>query len=618
MGNLLVNIRDQKFLLFEQLDIERHFRNTKFGEFSSKYVDVLLKEAEKMATQVILPTRKPGDKEGCTFKDGQVFVPSCYHEAYKKFSKAGWASACAEPEVGGQGMPLTIHKACCELFGAANYPFCLYHWAYSGAANLINNYGTEGQKKKYMYKMYAGEWGGTQCMTEPDAGTDSGAIRTIAKKLPDGNYSITGTKIFISEGDHDLTPNIIHTVLARIEGDPPGTKGLSMFLVPKVKVNEDGSLSERNDIKTLRIENKMGFHGNGTCMLSFGDEGNCIGELLGKERSGMNIMFQFINEERIYAGIHGLSQASAAFENAAKYAKERIQSSRITIPRDPNANPVPIIQHPDVRRMLIWMKSNVEGIRALNYFTAFCMDMASVAKDDVEKEKWGTLVDLLTPACKVLSSDRAMDICSTAIDVLGGYGYCTEFPVEQYLRDTKIACIYEGTNGIVAFDFIWRKLDRNEGKDIMNFFNLILNTIEDFKRIKQMEIYRSYLEQAYLAVITLTRQLIDWKKGANYIIPVLYAKPFLTIFGNFLMGWLLMQAAGIAIEKLNCIYGIDESGLKQTEPLSKNADVAFYKGKIASAKWFAVNILSKIKAECDSILLGDETPIEIDDESFGY
>ena len=285
MSNLLVNTRDQQFVLYEHLGVENLFKSGKYADYSKETVDMMLTEAEKMALEVILPTYVDGDREGCTFADGKVSVPKSFHEAYRKFVEAGWQCSMKDPEVGGQGMPVSVSTACFELFQAANYPFIMYPMLTCGAASLIECYGTEEQKNKYMYRMFSGEWAGTMCLTEPSAGTDVGALKTRAKRLPDGTYSITGTKIFISGGDHDLCPNIIHPVLARIEGDPPGTRGISIFLVPKYRVNDDGSLGEFNDVRTGNIEHKMGIKGSATCTLNFGDEGKCIGELLGKEQS---------------------------------------------------------------------------------------------------------------------------------------------------------------------------------------------------------------------------------------------------------------------------------------------------------------------------------------------
>jgi hypothetical protein len=618
MSNLLVNSRDQQFLLFEQLGIEKLFQTETFKDFSKEDALMMLTEAEKMALNVILPTYAAGDKEGCTFKDGKVTVPKCYHDAFKKYVEGGWLCPTASPEVGGQGMPVVMATANQEQCHAANFALLSYSGLTHGAAALIEHFGTEELKNKYMYKMFAGQWTGTMCLTEPGAGTDVGALKATAKRLPDGTFSITGTKCFISCGDHDLTENIVHPVLARIEGDPPGTGGISIFIVPKFRVNADGGLGEANDVHTGNIEHKMGIKGSATCTLNFGDEGKCIGELLGKEREGMKVMFLMMNGARLDVGMQGLGHASAALEHAIAYAKERIQSAPVWEMKNPDAKAVPIIQHPDVRRDLLWMKAHVEGIRALNYFTAYCMDMAKSMPDE-EKENWQGFVELLTPVCKAYSSDKAMEVCSKAIDVYGGYGYCQEYPVEQYMRDCKIACIYEGTNGIQALDLVGRKLAQRKGMNVMNMFGEIGATIAKAKGIGELKAYAVRLEEAYNALVDLTMALAQLGKSSSFIIPILNASSYLEIFGDLLVGHFLLQSATLSQEKLKAIYaekGAEESKGMQRALVHENADVAYYAGKIAAAKFFAVEILCTVKSRCEAIKSGEKIPIEMADESF--
>ncbi|HPN09943.1 MAG TPA: acyl-CoA dehydrogenase family protein, partial [Syntrophales bacterium] len=358
MGNGLVSLRDQQFVLFEQIGIENLFTKDLYADYSRDVVLMMQGEAEKMAVNVILPTYAEADREGCHIdKNGQVRVPKCFLEVFKKYCAGGWLAPMKSPEVGGQNMPVAVSTCFTEMFASANVAFLLYAGLTLGAGGLVENFGTEEQKKKYMYKLYAGEWAGTMCLTEPGAGSDVGALKTTAKRLPDGKFLITGTKCFISSGDHDLTPNIIHPVLARIEGDPPGTGGISIFIVPKYRVNDDGGLGEFNDVRTGNVEHKMGIKGSATCTLNFGDEGKCIGELLGKEREGMRIMFHMMNEARLEVGMQSLGHASAALEHAVQYAKERIQSTPVWEMKNPDAKAVPIIMHPDVRRDLLWMKA---------------------------------------------------------------------------------------------------------------------------------------------------------------------------------------------------------------------------------------------------------------------
>jgi alkylation response protein AidB-like acyl-CoA dehydrogenase len=456
------------------------------------------------------------------------------------------------------------------------------------------------------------------CLTEPGAGSDVGALKTTAKRLPDGKFLITGTKCFISSGDHDLTPNIIHPVLARIEGDPPGTGGISIFVVPKYRVNDDGSLGELNDIKTGNVEHKMGIRGSATCTLNFGDEGKCVGELLGKERQGMRIMFQMMNEARLEVGLQGLGHASAALEHAVQYAKERIQSTPVWEMKNPEAKAVPIIMHPDVRRDLLWMKAYVEGIRALNYFTAFCLDMAKVGDTPEERAKYQGFAELLTPICKAYSSDMGCLITSKAVDVYGGYGYCQEYPVEQYMRDVKIACLYEGTNGIQSLDLVGRKLGMNKGMNVMNMMVEIDATIKKAKTIDDFQKYSAKLEEAYNALVDLTMTFAALGKSSSFLVPILNASPYLELFGDVLLGHFLLQGATIAREKLDAIYaakGADSIGKKRAL-VHTDQDVAFYEGKIASAKFFAIEVLSSVKAKCEAIKLGDKIPIEMAIESF--
>ncbi len=618
MGNSLVNTRDQKFVLYEQNGIERLFASYRYREFSREVVDMILSEAEKFAVEEILPTYEIGDKQDpAVFKDGKTYAPRCYHEPYRKYCESGWICSVAAPEFGGQGLPISINIACSELFGAANYAFLMYPGLTVGAATLIGTYGNEEQIKKYAIKMFSGEWSGTMCLTEPGAGTDVGNLRTSARRLPDGTFSITGTKCFISSGDHDLTEQIVHPVLARIEGDPPGTKGISIFIVPKYRVNKDGGLGEFNDVITGNIEHKMGIKGSATATLNFGENGNCIGELLGNEREGMKVMFQLVNRARLSTGMQGLDLASVSYEHAVQYAKDRIQSRKIEDWNNPAAPAVTIINHPDVRRSLLWMKAHVEGMRAMNYFIAYCIDMERIAASEEEREKMNGFVELLTPIGKAYCSDKAVEICTLGIDIFGGYGYCNEYPMEQYLRDSKIATIYEGTNYIQSLDLVARKLGQNKGRNLINLFREIASTIEKIKAREELRPKAVYLEDALAAVGNLAKSFADWGRGPDYILPILNARPFLMIMGDLVIGWKLLQAAGIAQERLDALYR--EAGTDETNAHSlaqDNAEIAFYQGKVASANYFAVNVLPTVAARCKCISLADKTPLEMVQESF--
>jgi alkylation response protein AidB-like acyl-CoA dehydrogenase len=621
VSNLLVNRRDQQFILFEQLGIEKLLEAEKFADFSKEVVTMMQDEAEKMALNVLLPINAEGDREGCTFKDGKVSVPACFHEAFKKYVEAGWFCPTESPDVGGQGAPVAVAMSCFEMMSAANFAFLMYPGLTHGAAGLIEKFGTEKQKNKYMLNMYAGKWTGTMCLTEPGAGSDVGALKTTAKRLPDGTFAITGSKSFISCGDHDLAENIIHPVLARIDGDSPGTGGISIFIVPKYRVNDDGRLGEFNDVNTGNIEHKMGIKASATCTLNFGDDGKCIGELLGEERQGMKVMFHMMNEARLEVGIQSLGHATAAYEHAVQYAKERVQSVPFWEIKNPDAKAVPIIQHPDIRRKLLWMKSHVEGIRAMNYFVAYCMDMEAISTSKEGKDKWHGFVELLTPVCKAYSSEKALLVCSAAIDVYGGYGYCSEYPVEQYMRDCKIASIYEGTNGIQCLDLVGRKLAQRQGMDVMNLLGEINSTIAKSKEIEELRKYAVKLEEAQKALIDLTMRFAQMGKNADFMIPVLNATPYLDVFGDVVIGHFLLQAAAIAHDKLTAIYqekGVADAIGKKRALIHENPEVAFYCGKIAAAKFFAAEILSTANARCESIKAGERVSIEMADESFAY
>jgi hypothetical protein len=407
-------------------------------------------------------------------------------------------------------------------------------------------------------------------------------------------------------------------VLARIEGDPAGTKGISIFIVPKIKVNDDGSLGESNDVNTGGIEHKMGIKGSATATLNFGEEGKCIGELLGEERAGMKIMFQMMNEARLGTGMQGLDSASAAFEHAVQYTKERVQGNAIWDGKNPDAKPVTIINHPDIRRKLMWMKSHVEGMRSMCYFVAYCMDRSKVAKTEEEKANWEGFLDLMTTVVKAYCSDKGLLVCSMAMDCYGGYGYCSEYPVEQYLRDEKIATIYEGTNGIQSLTLVGRSLGQRKGQNAMNLFGEIQKNIQNMKGHKDLGKYAAILEEACNACIDLTMFFVGAGKSGNFLLPILNAYKFMEIFGDVIVGHFLIHGAGVASEKIEAIFeekGADSIGKKKGLE-REDKEAAFYSGRIASAKFFAVENLTTVKARCEAIKMGDKTPLEITEAAF--
>ncbi len=459
---LIADERDMKFVLYEQLRLEDLCKSTLYADFSQETFDMILEEAAKLAERAYYPSNKKGDEQGCRFENGQVKVPDSFHEPYRLYKEGGRLAMAESPDVGGQGLPVALSTACIEMFGAANWSLQMYSGLTHGAARLLQQFGTPEMQKLYMENLFSGEWTGTMCLTEPGAGSDVGNLRTRAERQPDGTFKITGQKTFISSGMHDLTENIIHMVLARVDGAPKGTRGISIFLVPRLRVDESGGMVD-NDVVCVGIEHKMGIHGSSTSSLNFGENGGCVGYLMGQENKGMQIMFEMMNEARLFVGMQGLAHASTAYMHSLQYAKERIQGSPIEKMKDADAPRVPIIEHPDVRRMLMSMKCSTEGMRALLYLAGYCIDKVRVAETPEEKELFQGYVDLMIPVCKSVGSDLGFRVCETAIQVYGGYGYCSDYPVEQFMRDCKIASIYEGTNGIQALDLVGRKLAMKQG-----------------------------------------------------------------------------------------------------------------------------------------------------------
>ena len=616
MANLLVDERDAKFVLYEQLNVEDLCQSEKFSEFSRDMFDMVLDAAQKLAEKEIAPTNADGDQKGVKLENGQVTIPESFHTAYQRYCEGGWAALPVSQEMGGQGFPNVIYIATMELFVSANQALMMYPGLTIGSARLIELYGTEEQQRLYMDSMYTGEFCGTMCLTEPQAGSDVGALRTKAVKRPDGTYSIQGGKIFISAGDHDLTENIIHLVLARIEGAPAGTKGISIFIVPK-KRQENGEWVD-NDVICMATEKKLGIHASATCALNFGEKDNCIGYLLGGENEGMKIMFNMMNEARLSVGVQGLAQASTAYMHALKYAKERFQGPEITTMKDPKAPKVPIIQHPDVRRMLMWMKSVTEGMRALLYYAAYCEDRVHVATNEEEGAKYQGFLDILIPICKAWSTDMGFRVTELAVQVHGGYGYCREYPVEQFLRDCKIASIYEGTNGIQALDLVGRKLGYKQGLLFKNIVSETGNLLKQAKKNYRLKDVTTPFEEARKHLIEVTRFFGLKSITEDFMTPILYASPYLELFGDVAIGFMLLWQAVIADRRLDELYSDAKADTqeKKDELLRTNRSAAFYRGKVASAEFFANTILSLAPGKARAIMSGERSAIDLPEESF--
>ncbi|MDB9823199.1 acyl-CoA dehydrogenase, partial [Deltaproteobacteria bacterium] len=585
------------------------------ADFDAETYNMVLNEAQKLAQKAMMPVNADGDSEGCTLKDGNVSIPKSFHELWRLWNEGEWRRIDLPEEIGGQGMPMVVGMAANEFFEGANLAFQTLAAMTRGAALLIATHGTEDQKEKYVEKILSGEWTGTMVLTEAGAGSDVGATKTVAEPNEDGTYSIIGNKTFITGGDTDLTENIIHLALARIKGAPPGTKGLSLFLIPKIKVNPDGSLGKPNDVKTISIEKKMGIKGSPTCQLSYGEDGNCIGELIGKENKGMPIFFTMMNESRLIAARHGASVAGSAYLHALDYSRERLQGTEIGAP--PGSDQVPIIKHPDVLRMLLMMKSYTEGVRALILYTSYCIDQERIAKTDEERLRWERRTAFLTPVAKAYGSDMSFRVTEAAMQVYGGYGYMKDYPVEQFLRDEKVHSLFEGTNGIQALDLAGRKLLR----DREDLENGLLKDIGEFcdnnREHRTLARYIEILDNARNALTDASMSLSEIDRK-DFKVLALFATQYSELFGDVMVGWLLLWQAVIAQDKLNKLA--QEKGVSGTEGLEKliaeNADAAFYSGKLASARYFVSNIVSQSTAKAQVIKNADKAALDIAENSF--
>ncbi|MBU2339799.1 MAG: acyl-CoA dehydrogenase family protein, partial [Alphaproteobacteria bacterium] len=471
--------RDTRFILNEMLGLAGYAHLPGFEMATPDVSDAVIGEGGKFCAEVLAPLNRTGDEEGCTrHEDGSVTTPAGFKQAYAQFTEAGWGTISAPEEFGGQGMPHALGFALEEFISSANQAFGMYPGLTNGAVSALIAKGSQEQKDRYLPKMISGEWSGTMNLTEPQCGTDLGMIRTKAEPQADGSYALTGTKIFISAGEHDLTENIIHLVLAKTPGAPDSTKGISLFVVPKFLVNEDGSVGERNGVVCGSIEEKMGIHGNSTCLLNYD---GAKGWLVGEENKGLAAMFIMMNAARLGVGIQGLSQAEAAYQNAVAYALDRRQGRALTGPAEPEAQADPIFVHPDVRRMLMDAKAFTEGMRALCLWGALQVDLSHKAETEEEREQADLIIGLLTPVIKGYGTDKGYEVATNMQQVFGGHGYIREWGMEQFVRDARIAQIYEGTNGIQAMDLCGRKLAQKGGAGIQAFFKMIGEEVEQAK-----------------------------------------------------------------------------------------------------------------------------------------
>ncbi len=604
------DMRDLKFQLFEWLPTGKLFEHQRFAQWAVGDVEMVLDEAYKLAKEQLDPANRDGDRVGARFENGKVFVPPSFHPVYQKICEGGWIGCINNPEYGGMGLPHTVGTAINELFFGSNMSLFLTVLLTRGAAYMIEKFGTDEMRQLFCERMYSGQWAGTMCLTEPQAGSDVGASKCRAVKQPNGRYLISGEKIFITSGEQDLTENIVHLVLARTPEAPPGTGGLSLFIIPKIRVNPDGSLGQPNDVVCSNIEHKMGIHGSPTCSLVFGGNDACEGFLLGNELEGMKLMFNMMNAARIEVGLQGEAIASAAHQAAVAYAKTRLQGRHYSKLKDHEAPQVPIIEHPDVRRLLFTSQAYVQAMRALLMQTSYYIDLVETSEGE-DKERYQSYVEVLTPICKAWASDWGFRVTEWCLQVYGGYGYTEEYPVSQSMRDAKIASIYEGTNGIQALDFVARKLPMKGGKPIRDLLGRAEGTFKKLKDDKEL------MEPAWMLGAAL-KQIEDISKGLTKrpdaaMVVMLNAVPLLDMVGTVLGAHFLLEQATVAREKLQAILadkGIDATNTEAYQALlADHGDAAFYHNKVQAAIHFAYRALPSVTAQAVAIRAGEMGPM---------
>ncbi|MEW6666417.1 MAG: acyl-CoA dehydrogenase [Thermodesulfobacteriota bacterium] len=602
MAQQLVDKRDQDFVIWEQMNGESYLKDGPYSGYDRKMCDMILTEARTLAVKEVLPTLAEGDREGLRFESGVVKVPECFHRAFDLILEGGWNNLGVPEQMGGQGAPPFIAAGAAEFFSSANWPLYCYATMGNGTADMIHKFGTPEQKAAYVEKLIMAKWGGTMLLTESEAGSDVGALSTTAVKNPDGTYTLTGNKIFITNGEHDLAENIIHPVLARIEGDPPGTKGISLFIVPKFFVNPDGSLGARNDIVCEGIEKKHGITASATCSMTLGAKGKCTGFLLGQERQGMKIMFHMINGARMSVGLQALSYASAAYLLAVDYARKRIQGRDLQHFNDASAPSVPIIRHPDVRRNLLWMKSHVEAMRSFFHYTLTCGIKAATASEERERRLHEDLFGILTPLVKDYIGTRGHEVCIQAIQVFGGAGYTKDYPVEQYARDCKITTIFEGTSGIQAMDLLARKLGKQNGAVFMHLLEQMRQTVAKARRIPELEDMAGKFEASVSMLGETAMKLGGLAMSPGFKTAFAHSVPFLHSMGDVIMGWMLLWRAEVAAPKI---------------PGAKGRDVSFYQGQVKTAQFYIDTVLPVTRGKMDSVQAASPAALEMEEEWYG-
>lgn len=585
MAEYTAPLRDMQFVIEELIGLDDVAALPGFEDATPDTVQAILDEANKLARDVLSPINRGGDAEGSRLENGVVITPPGFKEAYKAYADGGWNSLQFDQEIGGQGLPMLVATPVFEMWDAANLAFMLCPVLTIAGVECLEKFGNDQQKAKWMPKLVSGEWTGTMVLTEPNAGSDVGALRT--KAVPEGDYyRISGQKIFTTWGEHDCTENIVHMVLARTPDAPPGTRGISLFIVPKFLVNDDGSLGQRNDLRAVSLEHKLGIHGSPTCVMQFGENDGAIGYLVGEECRGMEYMFSMMNSARLAVGREGVGIGERAYQQAADYARERIQGKDMS---NPTLSEVPIIHHPDVRRNLMTMRSLTEATRALGYYVAAKQDFARKHPDDEVRAAAQARVDLLVPVVKAWSTDCGVEIASLGVQIHGGAGFIEETGAAQHYRDCRITPIYEGTNGIQALDLLGRKILRDRGEELLKFIAEIRDTEIDDPKIA---------DNMWSALDALSAAT-DWilaDPGDDPRVVLAGATPYLRALGLVTGGWLMAQAANIAGDGAN--------------------DDEFYKAKMTTARFYAANMLPQVAGFTRAAMAGADDIMALPADAF--
>ena len=595
MGQYTAPLRDMQFVLHELLGVENHLKEMpQHAEIDADTINQVIEEAGKFCSEVIFPLNQSGDREGCTYHgDGVVTAPKGFKEAYQQYVEAGWPSLGCDPEYGGQGLPILINNALYEMLNSANQAWTMYPGLSHGAYEALHAHGTDELKQRYLPKLVSGVWTGTMCLTEPHCGTDLGILRTKAEPLADGSYAITGTKIFISAGEHDLAENIIHLVLARLPDAPGGTKGISLFVVPKFIPDANGNPGERNGVKCGSIEHKMGIHGNATCVINLD---GAKGWMVGEPNKGLNAMFVMMNAARLCVGMQSLGLTEVAYQNSAAYAKERLQMRSLSGPKAPDKPADPIIVHPDVRRMLLTQRAFAEGGRAFSYWIALQIDRELSHEDESVRKDAADLVALLTPIAKAFLSDNAFIATNEGMQVFGGHGYIAEWGMEQYVRDARINMIYEGTNTVQSLDLLGRKILGDMGAKMKKFGKLVQDFVEAEGTNEAMQEFINPLADIGDKVQKLTME-IGMKAMANPDEVGAAAVPYLRVVGHLVFSYFWARMAKIALEK-------------------QDSGDSFYKVKLATARFYFAKLLPETASQIRMARAGGATLMALEADLF--